>query len=63
MGALGLSREATPAHRARPMTPGDIQNGRVGPDPTAGSKTVASAAQRCPLWLRFGTFRGLGSVF
>ena len=25
------------------MTPGDIQNGRVGPDPTAGAKTVAGA--------------------
>ena len=42
-GALGLSREAPPARRARPMTPGDIQNGRVGPDPTAGAKTVAGA--------------------
>ena len=42
-GALGLSREAPPARRARSMTPGDIQNGRVGPDPTAGSKTVTGA--------------------
>ena len=42
-GALGLSHGVASTRRARSTTPGDVQNGRVGPDPTMGPKTVAGA--------------------